>query len=80
VQIRGKWKYLYRAVDKAGSAADFLLTAKRDRRAALQFLCKTIDQHGAPAKITIDKSATNAAAMESYNAKRDAALEIRQAK
>ena len=80
VRIRGKWKYLYRAVDKAGNTVDFLLTAKRDRRAALRFLCKAIDQHGAPAKITIDKSGANAAAIESYNAKRDADLEIRQAK
>jgi putative transposase len=80
VRIRGKWKYLYRAVDKAGNTVDFLLTAKRDRRAALRFLCKAIDQHGAPVKITIDKSGANVAAIESYNAKRDADLEIRQAK
>jgi putative transposase len=40
VRIKGKWKYLYRAVDKAGDTVDFLLTAKRDRRAALRFLRK----------------------------------------
>ncbi len=38
VRIRGRWKYLYRAVDKAGDTIDFLLTAKRDRKAALRFL------------------------------------------
>ena len=39
VRIKGKWKYLYRAVDKAGDTVDFLLTAKRDRRAALRAFC-----------------------------------------
>ena len=34
VRIKGVWKYLYRAVDKAGATVDFLLTAKRDRKAA----------------------------------------------
>jgi transposase-like protein len=34
VRVKGAWKYLYRAVDKAGATVDFLLTAKRDRKAA----------------------------------------------
>jgi putative transposase len=38
VRVKGSWKYLYRAVDKAGATVDFLLTAKRDRKAALRFL------------------------------------------
>jgi hypothetical protein len=29
VRIRGKWKYLHRAVDKAGNTVDFLLTETR---------------------------------------------------
>src|ERR1700678_1047418 len=33
VRIRSQWKYLYRAVDKAGDTVDFLLTAKRDHKA-----------------------------------------------
>jgi putative transposase len=66
VRIGGQWKYLYRAVDKAGNTVDFLLTAKRDRK-ALRFLYKAIGQHGAPSKITIDKSTANIAAIENYN-------------
>jgi transposase-like protein len=31
IRIKGVWKYLYRAVDKAGATVDFLVTAKRDR-------------------------------------------------
>ena len=72
--------YLYRAVDKTGGTVDFLLTAKRDRKAALRFLCKAIDQHGVPEKITIDKSGANTAALESYNAEHEADIEIRQIK
>jgi putative transposase len=37
VKIKGTWKCLYRAGDKTGASVDFLLTAKRDRKAALRF-------------------------------------------
>ncbi len=80
VRTRGQWKYLYRAIDKAGNTVDFLLTAKRDRKAALRFLCKATGQHGTPAKITIDQSGANTAAIESYNAAHDTEVEIRQVK
>ena len=36
ISVKGQWKYLYRAVDKAGHTVDFLLTAKRDRKARPQ--------------------------------------------
>jgi putative transposase len=80
IRVKGQWKYLYRAVDKAGNTVDFLLTAKRDRKAAARFLRKAIDQNGTPAKITIDKSAANNAAIEDYNAEHDSNIEIRQIK
>lgn len=38
VRIRGKWRYLYRAIDKHGNPVDFLLAAKRDLDAAKRFL------------------------------------------
>ncbi len=59
ISVKGQWKYLYRAVDKAGHTVDFLLTANRDRKAATRFLRKSIDQCGTPQKITIDKSRAN---------------------
>ena len=37
VSIKGKWKYLYRAVDTSGKTIDYLLTANRDKAAALRF-------------------------------------------
>jgi IS6 family transposase len=30
LQIKGKWRYLYRAVDSSGATLDFLLSAKLD--------------------------------------------------
>jgi putative transposase len=80
VRVKGAWKYLYRAVDKAGTTVDFLLTAKRDRKAALRFLRKANGHHGTPEKITIDKSGANTAAIESYNAEHETDIEIRQVK
>jgi transposase-like protein len=80
VKVKGCWKYLYRAVDKAGATVDFLLTSKRDCKAALRFLRKAVGQHGVSEKITIDKSGANTAAIESYNAEHEADIEIRRIK
>jgi putative transposase len=80
IRVKGQWKYLYRAVDKAGHTVDFLLTAKRDRRAAIRFLCKAIDQSGLPDKITIDKSGAYTAGSEDYNRDNKPNIVLRQAK
>ncbi len=80
VRVKGQWKYLYRAVDKAGQTVDFLLTAHRNRAAALRFLRKAIRSQGLPEKITIDKSGANTAAIESYNSEQETTIEIRQCK
>ena len=80
ISVKGQWKYLYRAVDKAGYTVDFLLTAKRDRKATLRFLRKAIDQCGMPKKITIDKTGANTAAIEDYNTDNETGIELRQAK
>ena len=74
IKVAGKWKYLYRAVDRAGDTVDFLLTAKRDKAAARRFLENAIDLHDVPEKITIDKSGANTAAIESVKA--DACVDI----
>jgi len=74
IKVSGKWKYLYRAVDRDGDTVDFLLTAKRDKAAARRFLEHAINLHGVPEKITIDKSGANTAAIESVKA--DACVDI----
>ena len=34
IRVKGKWRYLYRAVDSSGATLDFLLSAKQDAAAA----------------------------------------------
>jgi putative transposase len=79
-RVKGQWDYLYRAVDKKGQTIDFLLTEQRDERAAKRFLTKAIRRHGVPAKITIDGSEANAAAIRSYNTEHGTTIAIRQIK
>jgi len=67
VKNRGKWGFLYRAVDKEGDTVDFMFSAKRDRKAALRFFKKAIGSNGLPQTVTIDKSGANNAALEQLN-------------
>ena len=80
IKVGGEWKYLYRAVDRAGHTIDFLLRAHRDLAAARRFLERAIDLHGMPDKITIDKSGANTAAIRSLQADCGADIELRQSK
>ena len=80
IKVKGQWKYLYRAVDKAGQTIDFLLTAHRDKKAALRFLKKAVRHHGLPEKVTIDKSGANSAALEALQEETGHPIERRQIK
>ena len=80
IKVKGEWKYFYRAVDKQGDTIDFLLTAKRDKKAALRFLSKAIDRNGKPGLINIDKSGANTAAIHQYNRDHCKRIKIRQCK
>ena len=40
VKVKGVWKYLYQAVDSMGNPLDFILSVKRDRKAAERFFSR----------------------------------------
>jgi putative transposase len=80
VKIKGKWAYLYRAIDKEGHTIDFLLTPNRDRDAAAAFLRKAIRAHGLPEKITLDRSEAHTAAIKRYNKLHKTTIVIRHSK
>ena len=58
IKVKGEWKYLYRAVDSDGNTIDFMLSAKRNRKAAKRFLKKALgSKHNQmPRAITVDKN------------------------
>src|SRR5450830_1055255 len=80
IKVKGIWKYLYRAVDKQGKTVDFLLTAKRDKAAAMRFFDKAMQTNGVPAKVTMDKSGANKAAIDEIKAGSGTPIMVRQVK
>ena len=48
VRVKGKWVYLYRAVDSTGATIDFLLSARRDAVAAKRFFQRALRAPGHP--------------------------------
>jgi transposase-like protein len=78
IQVKGVWKYLYRAVSSLGNTLDFMLSAKRDGKAAARFFHKVLktDHTQTPRVITVDKNAAYPVAVETLKA--DATLAARQ--
>lgn len=66
VKVRGRWAYLYRAVDKHGATIDFFLSPTRNTAAAKRFLGKALKglkDYEKPHVINADKAPTYAAAL-----------------
>jgi len=80
IKVKGKWCYLYRAVDKQGKTIDFLLTHRRNKRAAQLFLIKAIRQNGTPEIINIDKSGANLQGIRTFNKRELTRIQWRQCK
>ena len=64
VKINGEQHYLWRAVDHEGEVLESYVTKRRDRKAALKFLKKTMKRHGRPEVLVTDKLRSYGAAMK----------------
>lgn len=58
IKIKGKWRYLYRAIDKAGNTLDWMLSRYRNKKSAKRFFKKTLQNSHSkePRVINVDKN------------------------
>lgn len=79
IEVKGKPKYLYRAVDSAGNTLDFLLTAKRDAQAAKRFFRKTLKavHTCSPRVITVDQNAAYPKAIDELKQKEELPKQVK---
>jgi putative transposase len=63
VKVNGKLCYLWRAVDHGGEVLETVVTAKRDKAAALKFLKRIMKQYGQPRSVVADGLRAYSAAM-----------------
>lgn len=59
IKVRGRWMYLYRAIDSNGDTVEFWFSERRNLTAGKRFLRKALKRHGRPERIVIDGSQTN---------------------
>lgn len=67
IKVKGRWTYLYRAVDRYGKTLDFMLSERRDLAAAQRFFRRAIGSNGLPERVVIDKSGANLAGLQAIN-------------
>ncbi len=66
VKVKGKWKYLYRAITKSGKTLDFYLSSTRNHKAAKRFLGKILrrlKEYEKPSTINTDQAPSYAQAI-----------------
>lgn len=62
IKIKGKWHYLYRAIDSEGMTLDIWLRRKRNTQSAYAFFKRLYKQFGEPKVIVTDKAPSIASA------------------
>ena len=64
MRINGETHYLWRAVDHEGEVLEVFVTKRRDRKAALKFIKRTMKRYGRPWAIVTDRLRSYGAAMK----------------
>ena len=72
MRVKGKWLYLYRAVDSNGATLDFLLSEQRDTVVVRRFLEQVLrgETHTVPRVINTDKHAGYPSAIQTLKEER----------
>jgi transposase-like protein len=68
VKINGKLCYLWRAVDHEGEVLEAVVTARRDKAAALELLKRVMKKYGPPRSVVTDGLCSYSAAMKEIGA------------
>ena len=63
MKVNGETHYLWRAVDHKGAVLEVYVAKRRDRRAALTFLMRTMKRYGRPKIIVTDRLRSYRSAM-----------------
>ncbi|MBG9687644.1 IS6 family transposase (plasmid) [Bacillus mycoides] len=56
IKVKGKWRYLYRAIDKGEYTLDIHLRKTRDHQVAYAFMKRLVKAFGEPTVLTTDKA------------------------
>ncbi len=68
MKVNGKLCYLWRAIDHEGQVLEAVVTAKRDKAAALRLLKRIMKKYGAPRQIVTDGLGSYSAAIKEIGA------------
>ncbi len=68
VKINGETHYLWRAVDHEGEVLESYVTKRRDKKAALKFIRKSMRRHGQTDALTTDRLRSYGAALKHLGA------------
>ncbi|MBV8541538.1 MAG: IS6 family transposase, partial [Pseudonocardiales bacterium] len=57
VKIAGRWRYVYRAIERFGQVIDVLVAERRDLAATRRFFTRALEHGPSPTEVTTDRAA-----------------------